>query len=162
MSISMKNLSDRITALENKINSGALGGWEKGSNSNGYWLKEKTTGIIIQWGTAKDIGGNRPSTFVFPIKFSNTDYHLSLGFNGTFNASAWLSVTQYRDMRTSQATISNTASQVGLYRWFAIGYLISYRILNYIYKGIMHFLCGKKLKIFGLNKGGVYAKCQLV
>ena len=129
MSISLNNHENRIKALEN----GGAGSWSKGSNANGNWVKESKTGLLIQWGTAKDIGGNNSSKFTFPLAFSNTNYHLSMGYNGHFNANGWLSVLQYKDMTTTYSMVSLTAGQVGTYRWLAIGYLISDRILNYAY-----------------------------
>lgn len=145
MSISLNNHESRIKALEN----GGAGSWSNGSNANGNWVKESKTGLLIQWGTATDIGNNRESPFKFPIAFSNVSYHLSLGYNGHHNVQPWVSVFQYKNMTTTGATISLTAKQVGIYRWLAIGYLISYRILNYAYvcKSLLFTPLRKQLEV---------------
>lgn len=152
MSISMKNLSDRITALENKINSGALGGWEKGSGNGGFWVREKTTGLTIQWGIC-DIRTDQWKTFDLPTPFKTKDFGFNvIGTSGRDNE--WANGFDCTGRAPGTFSLGGRCAG-GTKIWIAIGYLISYRILNYIYKGIMHFLCGKKLKIFGLNKGGV-------
>lgn len=134
MSISMKNLSDRITALENKINSGALGGWEKGSNTNGNWIKEKTTGVIIQWGVIYKLSSYNGKIY-FPIKFSTKPSVIGLGL-ADIDANRDGGTPVIREInlvffRYNTGTTSSTSCS-----WIAIGYLISDRILNYIYNSV--------------------------
>ena len=131
MSISLNNHEDRIKVLEN----GGAGSWSKGSNSNGNWVKESKTGLLIQWGKINAPGNNTPGVIKFPIAFSNTNYLgliTCLGHNNL--ESSWTSLWQLKDFITTSMSVSLTNyTQVPAYNWLAIGYLISYRILNYAY-----------------------------
>lgn len=154
MSISMKNLSDRITALENKINSGALGGWEKGGNSNGYWIKEKSTGVIIQWGGVNS-SISEITQFSFPIPFTNDQ---SYSITGVINGQSW-SPNSYKFYvyKVDKANFKMEHGGIGSksVMWIAIGYLISDRILNYIYNSVNASFVRIARFFYELNKGGV-------
>jgi hypothetical protein len=63
----------RVTAASN---GSGTNGFTSGSNANGYWTKDPT-GKIEQWmqnavSSGSDPGGTGPSTYTFPIPFTNS------------------------------------------------------------------------------------------
>lgn len=126
MAISLNDHETRIKKLEES----GVSTWQKGSNSNGYWAKETTTGLIIQWGF-KYIAQDQNATITLPITFSNTNYYVD--GNEIRNAKDPNSICLPGSKKVDSFilycyALSNTKA------WFAIGYLISDRILKYIYK----------------------------
>lgn len=76
MAISLNTVNSTVTNHETRIKaleSKGTSSWTKGSNSNGYWVKETTTGLIIQWGNWSQING---TIRALPISFSDTNYTL--------------------------------------------------------------------------------------
>lgn len=73
MSISLKNHEDRITALEKKVQS-TVASFEKWTDGDTYWIRERSTGLIIQFGTL--ICNSQWQQVVMPIAFSNTKYKI--------------------------------------------------------------------------------------
>lgn len=130
MAYSLKNIGDRVAALEAKKYST----WTKGSNTNGYWVKESTTGLIIQWGKTGSITAHN-GTITFPIAYTSVPVVYSLGLGdrtaGTDDGSPAIRAISTTNCRTTTGTTSITVRV-----WIAIGYLISDRILNYIYIAI--------------------------
>lgn len=127
MSISLNNHESRIKALEN----GGAGSWSKGSNANGNWVKESKTGLLIQFG-ATNTGSTL--TVKLPVVFTDTSYKVIATRNNTkANESA---IVVY-DNTVSQFNMTFIYPQgsrpLSSANWLAIGYLISYRILNYAY-----------------------------
>ena len=106
--------------------------WTKGTANGGYYTKEGSTGLIIQWGTAGSSAWNIGVTVKFPIAFTNlASVSVATVMNsfGDGESGSWSD--RIRSLSTTQFyTWANT----GPVYWIAIGCLISDRILNYIYK----------------------------
>lgn len=110
MSISMKNLEDRVAALERK---GSGSSWTKGSNSNGYWMKETSSGLTIQWGV--DPRNNYYMWKDLPIPFTTNTYTVM----GCGHANSEIGVCTWGYTTTG----FNIRAGGGLARnWLAIGY----------------------------------------
>lgn len=128
MAISLKNIEDRVKALEKR----GVSGWQKGSANGGYYTKETTTGLIIQWGKAGSSAWNVGVTVKFPVAFTNlTSISVATVMNsfGDGDSGSWSD--RIRNLSTTQFyTWANT----GPIYWIAIGYLITDRLLNILYK----------------------------
>ena len=131
MAYSLKNIGDRVAALEKAGSSS----WSKGSNTNGYWVKESKTGLIIQWGRNGNMnqweaGGTRN----FPIPFTNV--------NSISMAAVQWSTTNGQTgswserIRALSATSFYWWANCSPMHWIAIGYLITNRLLNIYYIAI--------------------------
>lgn len=133
MGISLNNHESRIKALEN----GGAGSWSKGSNANGNWVKESKTGLLIQWGrTVMQPGDHHNVTQSFPLEFESQP-SVFVQFIGNTPDNFWANNVQIYGVTTSKFThariwIMSPHDTYGR-PWLAIGYLISYRILNYAY-----------------------------
>ena len=129
MSISLNNHESRIKALEN----GGASSWSKGSNANGNWVKESKTGLLIQWGSISSSGSLKYEVDQpFPVKYTQIPVvNKSIGgyYNGGFDMT-WMQIKSISLDKFVHSVIGSLGSPV---QWFAIGYLISYRILNYAY-----------------------------
>ena len=127
MSISLNNHESRIKALEN----GGAGSWSKGSNANGNWVKESKTGLLIQFG-ATNTGSTL--TVKLPVVFTDTSYKVIATRN---NINANESAVVVYGSTVSQFNMTfiypNGSRPSSSANWLAIGYLISYRILNHAY-----------------------------
>lgn len=126
MSISLNNHESRIKALEN----GGAGSWSNGSGNGSYWLKENKTGIIIQFGRYGSDGAASGTTkFLKPFS-SATSYTVVVTQTAPGTGINWSYASRVRDLTAEQFSwwVNNLPLQ-----WIAIGYLISYRILNYAY-----------------------------
>lgn len=129
MAISLNNHESRIKALE----TGGSSTWTKGSNSNGNWVKENTTGLIIQFGSIPAFGSTGSSSsgsvnVSLPISFSNELYSIA--------TSDWCNqYTVFMANVVSKSVFECYVSQGQCYlgKYLAIGYLISDRILKYAY-----------------------------
>ena len=127
MAISLNNHESRIKALENK----GSGSWSKGSNSNGNWIKDSVTGVLIQWGL---IGRQSSQRFTvnMPLSYSDKNYAVITSLNGE----SWTpgDFSNYV-IKSSANAFQQHQTGIGYLggMWLAIGYLISDRILNYAY-----------------------------
>lgn len=123
------NHETRIKALESK----GASSWTKGSNSNGYWAKETTTGLIIQWGIFVT---SSVTTRYFPISFTSQPSLFHFVSNSNSSIDVYEFMTNSWNVTNSSYRYNERRAQGGGWRgnWLAIGYLISDRILNYIYK----------------------------
>jgi sulfur carrier protein ThiS len=71
--------------------------WDKGSNSNGDWIRNNTTGLIMQWGYFdEDTLNNGTAVITYPIAFTSTNHAIiptvhdsSSGSNGLDFCSAY-------------------------------------------------------------------------
>ena len=127
MAISLNNHESRIKALENK----GSGSWSKGSNSNGNWIKDSVTGVLIQWGL---IGRQSSQRFTvnMPLSYSDKNYAVITSLNGE----SWTpSDFSNYVIKSSANAFQQHQTGIGYLggMWLAIGYLISNRILNYAY-----------------------------
>lgn len=123
MSISLNNHESRIKKLE----SGGMGSWEKGSNSNGSWAKEKSTGLLIQWGSS---GGNAYNhTVYFPLSFNTSPAVVCIGY-GDRNPTGDDGTPCVRYVANNH--FRSTTGTLGLTwrHWIAIGYLITNRLFD--------------------------------
>ena len=128
MAISLKNHDDRIANLETKI--GAGGGIVESNWSSGGWYIKFAHGLLIQGGT----NTFNSSYVTFPKAFKNTEYTVIVS---KINNDPHVCVTA-SELSTSRCRLynkwsGNESTQNTTYTWIAIGYLISYRILNYAY-----------------------------
>ena len=115
MSISLNDLNNRLKNIESIKSS-----WSNGSNSYGYWCKENSTGLIIQWG--KHLQNNNYMKTMLPTSFSNADSYnvIGCGFvNGEIGTCTYSYSTNYFHIRTGGGYPS---------AWIAIGYLVSNRV----------------------------------
>ena len=130
MAISLNNHESRIAALE----TGGSSTWVKGSNSNGNWVKEKTTGLIIQFGWSNTPSGDNISV-KFPIAFTtSTPVALFTTIGRCTDINGWFALQQISSRTSTDFKISHVNSMYySAVSWIAIGYLISDRILNYAY-----------------------------
>lgn len=116
MAISLNNHESRIKALENK----GSGSWSKGSNSNGNWIKDSVTGVLIQWGL---IGRQSSQRFTvnMPLSYSNTNYAVITSLNGE----SWTPVdfSNYV-IKSSANAFQQHQTGIGYLggMWLAIGY----------------------------------------
>lgn len=131
MSISLNNHESRIVALE----SGGSSTWTKGSNSNGFWVKEKTTGLIIQSGNYY-IGDDWNQTRSIPLALNHSNTNYNVLMSPYSNNGAWTQGFFIKSKNVSSFSIyygdAAGANRTG-YFWLTIGYLISDRILKYVY-----------------------------
>ena len=86
---------------------------------NGYW-KDTSTGMIIQWGTAKSIGDEAYRTVTFPVSFpsacrSFTATPITTGFSVTPVSSVNTSSARIRHIKSGSSTTINAY-------WIAVGY----------------------------------------
>lgn len=115
MSISMNNHETRIKALENK----GSGSWTKGSNSNGYWIKESGTGVIIQFGRHYHPESGQ-SWLTFPIPFSAKDSYSIACVNLT--GSTFVSIEGLGNMYPEKCYVDTAYRRNDTFGWIAIGY----------------------------------------
>ena len=132
MSISMNNHETRIKALENK----GSGSWTKGTKNSGYWAKESSTGLIIQWRLANGIGWDASTTVTLPRSFSDTNYAVVCTTDGAWETTAWANGLQVKRNSASEFGVHGSGDQRS-FSWIAIGYLITNRLLNYIREVIL-------------------------
>ena len=130
MGISLNNHESRIKALE----TGGSSAWTKGSNSNGNWVKENTTGLIIQFGWSNTPRGDNISV-KFPIAFkTSTPVALFTTIGRSTNGNGWFALQQISSRTSTDFKIAHANNDYySTVSWIAIGYLISDRILNYAY-----------------------------
>lgn len=132
MSISLNNHESRIKVLEN----GGAGSWSKGSNANGNWVKESKTGLLIQWNCV--YCSRDQNKITLPTSYKNDTYSIMTVQNhrsGDAETSALIPMIKNKksttfEIRHIHPQGHGVSSWMG---WFAIGYLISDRILNYAY-----------------------------
>lgn len=118
MSISLKALYDKVNAFESSKST-----WTSGSNSNGTWMKESSTGIMIQFGQSANAQYDNHDIYVtFPTKFNSVKSVIktTMGVYGGAIPGAYVSVW---DVSVSGFK-SRTSSSSGMpcYYWLAIGY----------------------------------------
>lgn len=111
------NHETRIKALESKVSTAV---YTTGTGTNGRWFKF-SNGLIIQCG--KSGSGSKAFPIAFPSACAG---FVTAGTNPTSHYST--TAFNFNDMNYG------TSSKPGSVPWLAIGYLISDRILNYIYK----------------------------
>ena len=117
MSISMNNHETRIKALENK----GSGSWTKGTGNSGYWAKESSTGLIIQWRLSTPVGWDSNATINMPRAFSNTSYAVVCTTDGIIENTAWANGIQVKRNSASQFMVHGSGDQRS-FSWIAIGY----------------------------------------
>ena len=118
MSISLKALYDKVNNFEASKST-----WTSGSNGNGTWMKESSTGIMIQFGQSANAKYDNHDIYVaFPIKFNSVKSVIktTMGAYGSAIPGAYASVW---DVSVSGFK-SRTSSSAGMpyYYWLAIGY----------------------------------------
>ena len=123
----MNNHEARIKALENK----GSGSWTKGTGNSGYWAKESSTGLIIQWRLANGIGWDSSTTVTLPTSFSNTNYAVVCTTDGAWETTAWANGLQVKRNSASAFDVHGSGDQRS-FSWIAIGYLITNRLLTYM------------------------------
>lgn len=133
MAISLNNHETRIKTLESNSSTSS---WAKGVSGTLHWTKESSTGLTIQWGMANTASGWTTRTVTFPKAFANTNYFFTPAVVSGGSGSG-----QYNSFRVWNRSTTGCAFNVGCdeqisVMWLAIGYLISDRILNYIYIAI--------------------------
>ena len=118
MSISLKALYDKVNAFESSKST-----WTSGSNSNGTWMKESSTGIMIQFGQSANAQYDNHDIYVtFPIKFNSVKSVIKTTF-GAYGGQIPGSYANVYSVSTSgfSSTASTTAGMPYFY-WIAIGY----------------------------------------
>lgn len=118
MSISLKALYDKVNAFESSKST-----WTSGSSGNGTWMKESSTGVIIQFGQSANAQWDNHNIHVtFPIAFSAVKTVIKTTF-GAYSGQVPGSYTNVYSVSTSgfNSTASNTAGMTYFY-WLAIGY----------------------------------------
>lgn len=118
MSISLKALYDKVNAFESSKST-----WTSGSNSNGTWMKESSTGIMIQFGQSANAQYDNHDIYVtFPIKFNSVKSVIKTTM-GTYSGTIPGTYVSVWDVSVSGFK-SRTSSSAGMtyYYWLAIGY----------------------------------------
>ena len=129
MAISLNNHETRIKALEN---SGSQN-WTRGESSTGIWWKDAKSGLILQHskGNVTNFGKIK-----LPIPYSSTKSYTVVATFGKNDPTTEMWAPE-RSATTSQVVTNSEiivyAAERPGFGWFTIGYLISYRILNYAY-----------------------------
>ena len=120
MAISLNNHETRIKALEN----GGSNDLVKTSNTYGYCVKSKSTGIKIQWGNSDpyNVAGSNSRKAYFAEPFSDTNYYFQ-----TCHISGGSSSPQYHSHSTQSRTTTYCQFGYGCretvaIKWIAIGY----------------------------------------
>ena len=121
MAISLNNHETRIKALEDKLSSG--GAYTTGTGTNGRWFKF-ADGLIIQCGKS----GSGTKTFPIPFPTVCSGF-VTAGTNPTssYNTTSF----NFNDMSFG------TSAKPGSVPWLAIGYLITYRVKNWLFNKIL-------------------------
>lgn len=132
MSISLNNHETRIAALEAK----GSGSWTIGSGNN-HWARESSTGLLIQWSKGYTTTWG---TVTMTKSYSSTTSFTVQATQGTTHEN-WNPTSSDSTMFIKSANSFNLWSgERNRNYWIAIGYLISDRILNYIYTRVNRFL----------------------
>lgn len=115
MSISLKALYDKVNSFETSKST-----WTKGSNSNGSWFKESSTGLLIQLGKTS-MSTDDTKTITLPTSFASTTYSVSVNSEQSGNYTEWTNGHAIYNLNKSSFVISGRTE--GCNRvWIAIGY----------------------------------------
>lgn len=125
MSISLKALYDKVNSFEASKST-----WTKGSNSNGNWFKESSTGLIIQLGKI-NVPTDNTKTVTLSTSFTNTAYSVSVNSEQSENFTEWTNGSVIYSLKTNSFVISGRTESSNRV-WIAIGYLITNRLLGWV------------------------------
>ena len=129
MSISLKALYDKVNSFEASKST-----WTKGSNTNGSWFKESSTGLLIQLGKI-NIPTDNTRTVTLPTSFASTAYSVSVNSEQSSNYTEWTNGHVIYNLNKSSFVISGRTE--GCNRvWIAIGYLITNSIRSLLGGGL--------------------------
>lgn len=118
MSISLKALYDKVNSFEASKST-----WTKGSNTNGSWFKESSTGLLIQLGKM-NIPTDDTKTITLPTSFASTAYSVSVNSEQSIHYTEWTNGHAIYDLKTDSFVISGRTESCNRV-WIAIGYLIT-------------------------------------
>ena len=129
MSISLKALYDKVNSFETSKST-----WTKGSNSNGSWFKESSTGLLIQLGKTS-MSTDDTKTITLPTSFASTTYSVSVNSEQSGNYTEWTNGHAIYNLNKSSFVISGRTE--GCNRvWIAIGYLITNSVRSLLGGGL--------------------------
>ncbi|WP_130890258.1 collagen-like protein [Fusobacterium ulcerans] len=106
--------NDLLAKLQN------LSNWESGSNSNGFWFKEKIIGLKIAYRRGIAIGQDSTITITLPIIFTTTNYIVNAQAEHLRNDS-WGNNLGINIINTSSFKIHSSGTQ-SPFSFVAIGY----------------------------------------
>lgn len=129
MAISLNSINTRVSSLESKVNSGV--GITESKLANPGYVKF-ANGLIINFGYTGASSGTTARSVTFAKPFSNVPtFTVSMRSGGSGDA-------QYNGfivsrVSTTSATFRNQARESSSMSWIAIGYLITYRVKNWLF-----------------------------
>lgn len=130
MAISLNSVNTRLTTVENN---GNIITAQSGKAQN--WYVKYKNGLIMQGGyKSMSSGTNRTETFTLNTAFTTTTYVAISQCNFAYEEErgGW-GLANVVSRTTSSFNVKKAFGEACTVHWIAIGYLISYRILNYAY-----------------------------
>lgn len=130
MAISLNSVNTRLTTVENN---GNIITAQSGKAQN--WYVKYKNGLIMQGGyKSMSSGTNRTETFNLNTPFTTTTYVAISQSNISIEIEAGsYGMAHVVSRTTTTFNVRKSMNEACIVHWLAIGYLISYRILNYAY-----------------------------
>lgn len=98
----------------------AQGQFTKGSNASGNWIKELSSGLIRQWGSAG--AGSNPVTVTFPTAFTSAGSVGVVFASQNYGTGATRNVAYLTAAPSLTSFTAQTDSSSCAFQWMAIGY----------------------------------------
>lgn len=128
MSISLKALYDKVNSFEASKST-----WTSGSNGNGTWMKESSTGVIIQFGQSANAQRDNNDIYVtFPIKFNSVKSIIKTTVGSYYDTIPGVYTSVWNVTTDGFISRASTVAKMPYYYWMAIGYLITNSIKGWV------------------------------